>query len=99
MISDPCPGCGGTGRKTKEQRLSVKVPAGINHGQRLKLRGEGKDAPKGGVAGDLYVEIGLKAHKVFKRKDCDIVCELSLSYSQAVLGGEVEYRLWPVQLQ
>lgn len=90
VIADPCASCGGSGRKNKEQRLSVKVPAGINHGQRLKLRGEGEDAPKNGVAGDLYVEIALKPHKVFKRKDTDIVCELPLSYSQAVLGGEVE---------
>lgn len=88
--TDPCAGCGGTGKKTKEQRLSVKVPAGINNGQRLKLRGEGEEAPKGGVAGDLYVEIGLKSHKVFKRKDNDIVCELAIGYSQAVLGGDVE---------
>ena len=90
VIRDPCPSCGGTGRKAEEVRLSVKIPAGIDQGQRLKLRGEGEPGPQGALAGDLYVEIAIKPHKFFARRNTDIFCELPISYAQAVLGGEIE---------
>jgi molecular chaperone DnaJ len=87
MISDPCPSCGGTGHKEKESELLVKVPAGIDNGQRLKLRGEGEHISDG-VPGDLYVEITVEEHKYFRRQETEIVSEVPVSYSQCVLGGE-----------
>jgi molecular chaperone DnaJ len=89
VIVDPCPSCGGSGQGSKESELSVRIPAGIDQGQRLKLRGEG-EAISGGPPGDLYVEIKVKPHEMFQRHDSDIVCEIPITYSQAVLGAEIE---------
>lgn len=89
IISDPCPSCGGGGRTNKEVDLLVKIPAGIDSGQRLKLRGEGEVIPDGNP-GDLYVEISIAPHKIFQRQDTEIICEIPISYSQATLGGEAE---------
>lgn len=89
-ISKPCQSCNGAGLKMKRSQLKVKVPAGIDHGQRLKLRGEGEAGQKGGSAGDLYVQISIKAHPVFQRQESEILCEVPISYATAVLGGEVE---------
>lgn len=89
MVVDPCPSCGGSGGGKKQVELAVKVPGGIDHGQRLKLRGEGEIITDG-PPGDLYVEIKLKPHKVFHRRDTEIICEIPITYSQAVLGAEVE---------
>lgn len=90
VIVDPCPSCGGSGFKEKKHKIAVKVPAGIDHGQRLRIRGEGEASPSGGPAGDLYVEIYIKPHKVFERRQSDLVCEVPITYSQAVLGSELE---------
>lgn len=89
MITDPCPSCGGAGQSQKDSELMVKVPAGIDTGQKLKLRGEG-EVIKDGHPGDLYVEIFVKQDKKFKRQGTEIVSELPLTYSQAALGSEVE---------
>jgi molecular chaperone DnaJ len=89
MISDPCAGCGGSGEGFKNSELLVKVPAGIDSGQKLKLRGEG-ELIKDGVAGDLYVDINITPHKKFKRQGTEIVSEIPLSYTQAALGAELE---------
>jgi len=89
MISDPCASCGGRGEGTKDSDLLVKVPAGIDTGQKLKLRGEG-EVIKDGIPGDLYVEINILPHKKFKRQNTEIISEIPLSYSQAVLGIELE---------
>lgn len=90
FVKDPCPSCGGTGRGTAEADLSIKVPAGIDSGQQLKRRGEGESIGDAGAPGDLYVEIVVKPHKIFKRQETEIVCEVPITYSQAVLGGETE---------
>ncbi|MCC6221595.1 MAG: molecular chaperone DnaJ [Deltaproteobacteria bacterium] len=91
VIVNPCSQCNGSGRETKNTKLSLKIPAGIDSGQRLKLRGEGEPAPTGsGHAGDLYVVISIKDHPVFKRQDTEIVCEVPISYANAVLGGEID---------
>lgn len=90
VIRDPCPSCGGSGQAIKNQKLTVKVPAGIDHGQRLKIRGEGEPAQHGGPAGDLYVEIAITPHKLFKRRGADLICEVPVTYAQAVLGAEVD---------
>jgi len=89
MITDPCPSCGGSGEGHRDSELLVKIPAGIDNGQKLKLRGEG-EVISDGVPGDLYVEILIKSHKKFKRQGTEIISELTLSYTQAVLGTELE---------
>lgn len=89
MISDPCASCGGSGQGTRDTELLVKVPAGIDSGQKLKLRAEG-EVIKNGNPGDLYVEINIKSHDRFKRQGTEIISEVPLSYAQAVLGAEVE---------
>jgi molecular chaperone DnaJ len=89
-IKDPCPACSGHGVNSVESRIKVKVPAGIDEGQRLKLRGEGEAGQGGGPPGDLYVQISVKPHPVFQRQDSEIVCDVPISFSVAALGGEIE---------
>ena len=89
-IDNPCGKCNGDGRARKKTELSVKVPGGIDHGQRLKLSGEGDAGSKGGPAGDLYVVIDLKEHDLFERDGFDVHCTIPVSFSQAALGSEVE---------
>ena len=90
MIKDPCGTCNGAGRTKKQEKLSVKVPAGIDEGQRLKLTGQGEAGLHGGPAGDLYVVIRLQDHEFFRRDDFDVHCEVPISFSQAALGTEIE---------
>nr|MBP9838598.1 molecular chaperone DnaJ [Pseudomonadota bacterium] len=87
---DPCPSCGGKGNSTKEKELNVKIPAGIDTGQQLKIRGEGEELGGGNPPGDLYVEITILPHKTFQRQDTDIICEVPINYTQAVLGSDIE---------
>lgn len=89
-VSDPCGTCHGDGRTRKKTELEVKVPGGIDHGQRLKLTGEGDAGSKGGPAGDLYVVIDIKEHELFERDGFDVHCTIPVSFSQAALGAEVE---------
>lgn len=90
MIKDPCETCAGRGRTKKREKLSVKVPAGIDEGQRLKLSGQGDAGTNGGPGGDLYVLIHLQEHEFFKRDEYDVLCEVPISFSQAALGCEIE---------
>ncbi len=90
MISDPCESCHGRGRVRKTRTLSVKVPAGVDDGDRIRLSGEGEAGRNGGPAGDLYVEIRVNPHKIFARQGSDLSCEVPISFSTAALGGEVE---------
>jgi molecular chaperone DnaJ len=90
MIKDPCETCGGRGRSKKREKLSVKVPAGIDEGQRLKLSGQGDSGANGGPSGDLYVMIHLQEHEFFKRDEYNVLCEVPISFSQAALGCEIE---------
>lgn len=93
-ISQACPKCHGTGeiadRTRKKTTLSVKVPAGIDDGQRLKLSNEGDVGSNGGPNGDLYVQIHLVKHDFFHRDGFDVICEVPVTFSQAALGSEVE---------
>jgi len=89
-IEDPCDACHGLGRVRKTKTLSVKVPAGVDDGDRIRLSGEGEAGRNGGPAGDLYVEIRLKPHKLFTRSGADLRCEVPVSFATAALGGEVE---------
>lgn len=90
MVKDPCGTCHGQGRSRRKETLSVKVPAGIDEGQRLKLSGQGDGGLHGGPAGDLYVQIRLKDHDFFTRDGFDVICEVPISFSQAALGAEIE---------
>ena len=89
-IGDPCGDCHGRGRKRKTKTLSVKVPAGVDDGDRIRLSGEGEAGRNGGPPGDLYVEIRVNPHKLFNRDGTDLACEVPISIATATLGGEVE---------
>jgi len=89
-ISDPCTECHGRGRVRQTRTLSVKVPAGVDDGDRIRLSGEGEAGRNGGPAGDLYVEIRVEPHKLFEREGSNLSCEVPVSMATATLGGEVE---------
>lgn len=90
VIADPCGVCHGRGRVSKTKSLSVKVPAGVDDGDRIRLSGEGEAGRNGGPPGDLYVEIRITPHKIFDRNGADLSCEVPVSIATATLGGEVE---------
>jgi molecular chaperone DnaJ len=90
MVTDPCASCRGAGRLKKHKTLAVKIPSGVDEGDRIRLSGEGEAGVNGGPPGDLYVVIHLKAHSVFQREGDDLHCEMPISFSQAALGGEIE---------
>ncbi len=89
-IAEPCRECHGAGRIKKHKTLSVKIPAGVDEGDRIRLAGEGEAGINGGPAGDLYVVVQLKEHPVFKRDRDDLHCEMPVSFTTAALGGEIE---------
>jgi len=89
VITDPCSDCYGKGRKSKIKTLSVKVPPGVDTGDRIRLSGEGEAGKNSGPAGDLYVEINVNSHKIFERDGPNIACEVPISILTASLGGEV----------
>jgi len=89
IITDPCGTCHGEGRIEKTKTLSVKVPAGVDNGDQIRLAGEGEAGEKGGPAGDLYVQMRLKEHPVFHREEDDLYCEMPVSFITAALGGEL----------
>lgn len=90
MISDPCPDCHGQGRKQEQKTLSVKVPAGVDTGDRIRLSNEGEAGEQGAPNGDLYVQMHVKPHDIFTRDDNDLLCEMPISIGTAALGGEIE---------
>lgn len=90
IITDPCKKCHGNGLTRKTRTLSVKVPAGVDDGDRIRLSGEGEAGRKGGPAGDLYVELRIAKHKIFQRDGANLACEVPISFTTATLGGEVE---------
>jgi len=89
-VSDPCQTCRGAGRVKKHKTLSVKIPAGVDDGDRIRLSGEGEAGVNGGPSGDLYVVVHLRQHPVFQRDGDDLHCEMPISFTQAALGGEIE---------
>lgn len=90
MIKDPCPDCHGEGQVQEHKTLSVKIPAGVDTGDRIRLAGEGEAGTGGAGPGDLYVEVAVKRHDVFKREGSNLFCDVPLSFVTAALGGEVE---------
>ncbi len=90
IVSSPCRTCAGTGKTRQVRNLSIKVPAGTEHGLHLRLNGDGEAGEKGGPAGDLYVVIHVKQHKFFQREGNEVYCEIPITFVQAALGGEVQ---------
>jgi molecular chaperone DnaJ len=90
VIADPCGTCKGAGRVKRHKTLSVKIPAGVDEGDRIRLAGEGEAGMNGGPPGDLYVVIHQKEHAVFQRDGDDLHCEMPVSFTAAALGGEIE---------
>ena len=89
-IATPCGDCNGAGRVRKHKTLSVKIPAGVDDGDRIRLSGEGESGVSGGPPGDLYVVMQIKPHPVFQRDHNDLHCEMPVSFATAALGGELE---------
>ncbi|MFM2476331.1 molecular chaperone DnaJ [Celerinatantimonas sp. MCCC 1A17872] len=90
IIKDPCPKCHGEGRYERDKKLSVKIPAGVDTGDRIRLSGEGEAGEHGAPAGDLYVQVHVKEHPIFTRDENNLYCEVPISFTQAALGGEIE---------
>jgi len=90
IIINPCPACNGKGNLRKTVKINLNIPAGIDDGQTMSLRGEGDPGSKGGPAGDLFVTINVKPHALFKRQGNDVVCEMPITFVQAALGAELE---------
>jgi molecular chaperone DnaJ len=90
FIEHPCKECRGRGQVTKKKRLEVKIPAGVEDGNRLRLRGEGEAGERGGPPGDLYVFIRVEEHPVFSRHGEHVLCQVPISFTQAALGAEIE---------
>ena len=90
VVADPCATCHGAGRIKKHKTLSVKIPAGVDQDDRIRLTGEGEAGVNGGPPGDLYVVVNLKPHPVFQREGADLHCEMPISFATAALGGEIE---------
>ncbi|MBL8260295.1 MAG: molecular chaperone DnaJ [Candidatus Competibacteraceae bacterium] len=90
IIPEPCETCRGSGRVEEQKSLSVKVPAGVDNGDRIRLSGEGEHGEQGGPPGDLYVQIRVKPHPIFTREDNDLYCEVPIGFTTAALGGDLE---------
>jgi molecular chaperone DnaJ len=90
VVQSPCQTCHGAGRVKQHKTLSVKIPVGVDEGDRIRLSGEGEAGVNGGPTGDLYVVIHLKPHAVFERDHNDLHCEMPISFSTAALGGDIE---------
>lgn len=90
VIAQPCSGCRGQGRVQQQKTLSVKIPPGVDTGDRIRLSGEGEVGGKGAPPGDLYVQVHLKEHAIFVRDGSDLHCEVPIDFAVAALGGELE---------
>jgi molecular chaperone DnaJ len=90
IVPSPCTSCGGSGRLKHQKTLSVKIPAGVDEGDRVRLTGEGEPGVNGGPTGDLYVQVHIKPHPVFQRDHDDLHCEMPISITTAALGGDID---------
>lgn len=93
IIEDPCPGCRGTGIGKKKINKTIKIPAGIDNGKKMILRGEGDEGPNGGSAGDLIIKFVVKPHQYYQRNGNDLKLFIPISYMQAILGDEISIKL------
>ncbi|MBM08925.1 MAG: molecular chaperone DnaJ [Magnetovibrio sp.] len=90
VINDPCKNCGGEGRVHKEKALSVNIPPGVEDGTRIRLTGEGEAGLRGAPAGDLYIFLQMRPHRLFQREAADIYCRVPIPMTRATLGGSIE---------
>ena len=88
-VANPCRSCQGEGRVNDERSLEVKIPAGVDNGDRIRLTGQGEAGPAGTVPGDLYVEVHVREHAIFTREGDDLFCEVPIRFAQATLGAEL----------
>jgi molecular chaperone DnaJ len=89
-VESPCRHCHGAGRVEDTRTLSVTIPAGVDTGDRIRLNGQGEAAPAGGQAGDLYVEVHVRAHAIFQREGNDLHCEVPIRFAQAAFGAAIK---------
>ena len=90
VVREKCTACGGTGRMRRKRTVTVKVPAGIDNGQTIIMNGQGEPGLRGGPSGDLYIVVGVKPHKVFRREGYNLLLDFPVSFVTAALGGDVE---------
>ncbi len=90
VVTDPCIECHGQGRVKENKKLTVKIPAGVDNGDRVRLSGEGEGGAHGGGSGDLYVQVSVKPHAIFERHESDLHCEVPINFTTAVIGGSIE---------
>ena len=90
MIANPCSACSGAGRVKHQKTLQVRIPSGVDEGDRVRLTGEGEPGVNGGPPGDLYVQVHIKPHAVFQRDHDDLHCEMPVSFTIAALGGDID---------
>ena len=90
FVKNPCSTCKGKGKVRRTQKIKVKIPAGVDAGQSVRVRGEGCVGDNGGPTGDLLVEIRVRRHAIFERQNADIFCEVPISFTQAALGAKIE---------
>ena len=90
IIKNPCQKCRGSGFSKENKRLTVSIPAGIDHGQRIALSGQGCDGKNGGVTGDLIITVAVRRHEFFERDGYNLVCEVPLTVAEATLGAEIK---------
>lgn len=89
IIETPCKDCGGTGKVMKDKKIHIKIPAGVDTGSVIPLRGQGEPGIKGGPTGDLYIVLRVKPHEIFQRDGNDVICEMPITFVQAALGDEL----------
>jgi molecular chaperone DnaJ len=90
IIPEPCTTCHGQGKIKKQKTLEIKIPAGIDDGQRIRSTGNGEPGQNGGPSGDLYIEVRLRKHDIFEREGDDLHCQVPVSMTVAALGGEID---------
>ena len=90
IINDPCPKCSGRGRVRRNRKITINIPAGIDNGMQIPLRKQGEPGLRGGENGDLYIFVTVKPHKLFTRENYDLYCDVTVSFTQAALGGEID---------
>ena len=90
IIKEKCTSCGGNGQTRKTKKINIKIPAGIDHGQTLTLRGEGNRGKNGGPSGDVYVTVIIKPDKIFTRNGYDVYCKMPITFIEATLGAEID---------
>ncbi len=90
IITTPCTTCHGKGKVRKSRKIEINIPAGIDDGQTISLRGEGNPGTKGGPSGDLFIFVQVKTHPLYKRQGTDVICEIPITFADATLGAEIE---------